>query len=191
MMRASMLSGGLPGPITGGFGGDFGGSMGGLLAMSMLGMNVGAAGGMGAMFGTSGQGGATREMAPRADVDRGTLTPAGADLDALTASGVAPTILAFLMVATPTHVMYEILNEPDHATYVYRGGEGSLRDLNRAMALLGFRVEGIYADADSAGSAYRTAVERLPYLQMLRDSFVGRAIHTDAWADQLRALTTG
>jgi hypothetical protein len=60
--------------------------------------------------------------------------------------------------------------------------------LNRALALLGFRVEGIYADGSGAGSRYRRAVERLEHLRVLRDAFVGRAIHTDGWAGSLERL---
>ena len=77
---------------------------------------------------------------------------------------------------------YEVLNEGDHATYVYRaGGPDGVAALNRALDLLGFRVEGIYADADSAGSRYRKAAQRLPALRLLREAFVGRVVHTDGW----------
>ena len=46
----------------------------------------------------------------------------------------------------------------------------------------------VYSDASGAGSKYRTAVERLPYLADLRTAFVGRAIHTEGWESQLRSL---
>jgi hypothetical protein len=66
---------------------------------------------------------------------------------------------------------------------VYR--TGAVAAVNRALDLIGFRVSGIYADADSAGSPYRAAARRLPALRLLREAYQGRVIHTDGWADGL------
>ena len=82
--------------------------------------------------------------------------------------------------------MYEVLNEPDHATYVLRAGSADRAGaLNRALDLIGFRVSAVYTDADSAGSPYHTAAERLPALRMLREAYAGRVIHTDGWPARL------
>jgi hypothetical protein len=124
------------------------------------------------------------------------VTPAGTDysaLEALTdASRPEPAVLALLLCLAPGgHLVYEALNAPDHATYVFRCRDADrAAQLNRALDLLGFRVEGIHADASPAGSRYRKAAQRLPALRILRDHFVGRAAHTDGWADRLLALTS-
>ncbi len=82
-----------------------------------------------------------------------------------------------------------MLNEGDHATYVYRAPDtDTVAALNRALDLLGFRVEGIYADASSAGSRYRKAAQRLPALRLLREAYVDRVAHTDDWAGRLRQV---
>ena len=55
------------------------------------------------------------------NVERGRLTPEHTDYDALSASGEEPTVLAFALCLTRTrYAVYEVLNESDHATYVYR-----------------------------------------------------------------------
>jgi hypothetical protein len=129
-------------------------------------------------------------MLPRATVERGRLTPAHTDLDALSVGGGQPTVLAFALCLTPGgRLVYEVLNETDHATYVYRAADpDAVLVLNRALDLLGFRVEGIHADADSAGSRYRRAVGRLPALRLLREAYLGRIIHGEGWADRLGQL---
>jgi len=174
MLGAATVSGGPPTAL--GFDGPFG-TYGTVLAYQMLGL-------------TGGNFGGTRTMLPRADVTRGRLTPAHTDLAASQASGEAPTVLAFALCLTPSGMLaYEVLNEGDHATYVYRaGGPDGVAALNRALDLLGFRVEGIYADADSAASRYRKAAQRLPALRLLREAFVGRVVHTDGWAARLAEM---
>lgn len=160
-------------PLWLGFAGPFQ-SYGPVLAYGMLGNH----GFPGSGFGNQ------HHALPRADVRRGRLTPAGTDLDALAVSGERPTVLAFaLCQAAPDRVVYEVLNDREHATYVYRAEDPAA--LNRALDLLGFRVEGIYAEAGSAGSRYRRAAERLPALRLLRDAYAGRVAHTDGWADRL------
>ena len=167
------------GPAALGFDGPLG-PMGGMLAMQMLGR------GMGSMLPSSGA--PPQFHAERSAPATALSTWGTTDDGALTTLGEAPTVLAFLYCATGASVIYEVLNEGDHATYVYRALPEERRRINRAMALLGMRVEAIYQDVSTAASAHRTAVDRLPYLQGLRGSFVGRAIHTEGWEAQLRSL---
>jgi hypothetical protein len=126
---------------------------------------------------------------PRAVFPHERVTPAYTDYEALNDPD-DPAVLAFLLCPTPSgHLIYEVLNAADHATYVFTCRDiDQAAQLNRALDLLGFRVEGIYADATSAGSRYRKAAERLPALRVLRERFAGRAVHTDGWAGQLAGL---
>jgi hypothetical protein len=171
MMGAAFMGGGSPRDM--GFDGPFG-AMGSMLAVSMLGVG-------GSIVGNQ------HQIKPRADVERGRLTAAYTDYDALTAKGQAPTVLAFALCATPSgHLVYEVLNEGDHATYVYRSANPAA--LNRALDLVGFRVAGIYQEADSAGSPYRKAAAQLPALRVLRSAYVDRVIHTDGWEASLKRV---
>ena len=178
MMGASIMGGG---PPTGmGFDGPFG-AMGSMLAMSMLGRRGPGGAGLG-----GGIGGGQDPMHARADVEHQRLKSAYTDFEALSATGEEPTVLAFALCHARGHVIYEVLNETDHATYLYRARDASdVSVINRALDLTGYRVEGIYQDATSAGSKYRKAAERLSALRVLRDAFVGRVIHTEAWAASL------
>jgi hypothetical protein len=171
MMGAAFMGGGLPRDM--GFDGPFG-AMGSMLAVSMLGVG-------GSIVGNQ------HQIKPRADVERGRLTAAHTDHAALSTSGDEPTVLAFVLCLAPSgHLIYEVLNEGDHATYVYRSS--SPHAINRALDLVGFRVTGIYTDADSAGSPYRKAAAQLPALRVLRSAFVDRVIHTDGWAAALQRV---
>jgi hypothetical protein len=173
MAAASVVAGGL-GSSGLGFDGPFG-AVGGLLAVRML--------------GTEGVGG-EHVIKPRAGVSQGRLIPASTDYDALTAGGEAPTILAFAFCLTDSgRLVYEVLNERDHASYVYRADAPErVAELNRALTLIGYRVAAVYSDAQAAGSPYRLAAERLPALRLLRAAYLGRVVHTDGWAERLRAL---
>ena len=163
MWAAGMVAGGPP--VGYGFDGPFA-AMGPLLALRMLGS--GGAGG--------------RQIQPRADVSRGMLTPESTDYAALTSTGDRPTVLAFVLCRSATGgVAFDVLNEPDRATYVYGAAEG----LNRALDLVGFQVEAVHDDTAPAGSPYRTAAGRLPALRLLRDAYRGRVEHTDDWTDRL------
>ena len=184
-----VMTGGMGGGLGGGLGFDAPfGRVGGLLALQALGNPGGSLlGGMGSLGGTPAPPG--HEMTARDDMTRGTATAETADVSALDTGSAAPSILAFAFSYTPSGALvYEVLNEGDHATYVYKVDRAGVRRLNRALVLVGFRVESIYSDAQTVGSKYKTAVERLPYLSDLRTAFVGRAVHTDNWEAQLRAL---
>jgi hypothetical protein len=187
LLAAGMVAGGAPRDL--GFGGPFQ-TMGSLLAVSMLG--TGGFGMSGAGFPGSGFGG-QHQIRPRADVSRGRLTPEQTDVEALTAGGEEPTVLAFALCQAPGGALvYEVLNAADHPTCIYRAADAAaLAALNRALDLVGFRVAGVYADAESAGSPYRTAARRLPALRVLREAFAGRVAHDDGWSDRLRAVLFG
>jgi hypothetical protein len=81
--------------------------------------------------------GEQRPMAARPDLARGRLTPATEDLDALTASGQDPTVLAFALGWRPGRVIYEVLNQPEPATFVYQADDAVT--LNRALDDAGFQ----------------------------------------------------
>jgi len=185
---------GTAGAADAGFGAPFG-LMGGMLAMQMLrggagGMGMGGmgTGGMGMGGGTSAQYG--RPMgtpAARPDDAKG-LVAAHDDMAALTTSGESPTILGFVMSRTPNgHIVYETLNEQDHATYVFAAPSMSLRAFNLALLLIGFHIEVLAGDLTGAGAKYGEAIRRLPYLAQLAAAFTTRVIHVDGWEDRLRA----
>ena len=172
--------GGYSGGYGGGFGGPFG-AMGPELAYGMLGWGMG--GGW-----AGGYGGGHVPMG-RPDMSRGLLTPAHDDLDALTVTGEDPSILVFaLCPAGPGQVVYEVLNLPGHATYVYRNADVTM--VNRALELVGFAVEPIHEGEPDLASAHRRAADRSPALRTLRERFAGRVEHTGGWEDRLRALTS-
>jgi hypothetical protein len=120
---------------------------------------------------------------PRADVRRGRLAPASTDLAALSATGERPAIWAFALCLTGTGALvYEVLNDEHHATYVYRAGDAdAVAALNRALDLVGFRVDAVHAEP-------ATATRTLPAPRLLRDAFIGRVDHGDGWADDLARL---
>ena len=64
--------------------------------------------------------------------------------------------------------------------------------LNRALLTLNFRREPIYLPDEQIATGryqrYRAAVRRLDYLRRTRKAFLGRAIHNDAWEQQLLDL---
>jgi hypothetical protein len=214
VMAGSMLAAG-PNPFGlwgpgggGGFGPGAGGSpAGGLVDLAVLGgLGVGpmAGGdGMGGMLGGAGaSGGQPHQQRPRATPDATSATAAHTDYDALSATGAdspdvpgeEPTAFGMVFAAVPSAhaVVYEVLNDPDHATYVYDLPPGDpadgIRQIAAAMGLIGFRVSAIYQDASGVDSKFRDAVERLSYLAWLRDGFRGRAIHTEGWEAQLDGL---
>jgi hypothetical protein len=186
---ARAAPGGLAGVLTGqmleGVGNGFGGDpLLGALALGMVGRGVpGGPGGSGTL-------GHDHRPVSRVQIQKGQAGPAWTDFSRLQVGPEDGTVFAFLLCTTPTgHVVYEVLSEPDHASYVFRPGPGAMA-VNRALALIGFRVEAIHAEADTAASTVRRAVERLPYLRVLRDGLCGRAIHGDSWERQIRGLLT-
>jgi hypothetical protein len=191
VFAAGMMAGG---PPTGlGFDAPFQ-TMGAMLAYRMLGTGsgFGGSGFGGSGFGGSGFGGSgfgnQHRVAPRSDVARGQLIPAGTDPDALVVSGDRPTVLAFALCLTPGgRLVYEVLNDPDHATYLSRAATPEdVAAVNLALDVIGFRV----AAATETAATTETA-GRLPALRLLRDRYAGRVDHSGDWADRLRTLSAG
>ena len=209
VLAGSMLAAG-PNPFgLGGFGGGFGGPgadpAGAIVDLAVLGgLGIGpmaGGGGLGGMLGGVGAagGGPPHQQQPRSVPDETSATVAHTDYDALSATGSAAPVqdptafgMVFAVVPAADAVVYEVLNDGDHATYVYDlppgdPGEG-VRLIAAAMGLIGFRVSAVYQDASGVDSQFRDAVERLKYLAWLRDGFRGRAIHTDGWEAHLDGL---
>ena len=198
------------GAAPGGLGGVMTGSVlaGGpdLFGIGAGGMDLGTAvvgsmllGGLGGPAGFGGLGGGAGGTAPDRHQERhapgsGSADVAHTDYERLSTGGDAATVLGMVYAVVPQHraVVYEVLNDRDHATYVYDLPPGDpadgVRALAAALAMIGFRVSAVYSDASGVDSRFRDAVERLPYLSWLRSGFRGRAIHTDGWAAQLDGL---
>jgi hypothetical protein len=73
--------------------------------------------------------------------------------------------------------------------------EDAIQQLNRAIVLLNFRRQPVYLPDDALQlqpryHRYAVACRRIPELQRLRASFVGRAIHTSPaeWQKQFAAF---
>jgi hypothetical protein len=181
-MGGMLAAGVMSGLGSGGFGGGYGGGLGGwgdYWAFRALGVGM--------------NGGQDRPMTPRADVNRGLLTPATEDLSALTTSGEDPTVLAFALGrrsddGLPSVVVYEVLNQLEPPTYAYKpggvsdGGSGTneLAAVNRSLDDVGFRTAAVHAEGlTSAGG---------PDTSPLARWLVGQLPHDDQWASRLGAL---
>jgi hypothetical protein len=130
--------------------------------------------------GMSGNPGGQRRMTSRADVRYGLLIPETDDRAALTTSGADPTVLAFALL-TPARggnpVVYEVLNLPEPATYVYRAGGSDPRAfVNQALDDIGFAA----AEMHAAASGDLTASQR----QDTATSPLVRALVTTVARDQ-------
>jgi hypothetical protein len=116
-----------------------------------------------------------RPMATRPDLTRGRLTSATEDLSALTVTGEDHTVLAFALGSRPGLVVYEVLNQPEPMTYVYRG-EGAA--INRALDDAGFQAaaEGLASPPPRPG--------------VLTSALAGRVPHDARWLEQITSLLT-
>jgi hypothetical protein len=194
MMGAGLMAGLGPGGGLGGYGpggyggygygGPFGGGPGGF----------GALGGLWAFRALGGlnSGGGQHQMAPRADVRHGLLIPETQDLAALTTSGADPTVLAFALLCTSRGgdlVAYEVLNQPDQVTYVYRAGGPDPRALvNQALDEIGFAPAAVHAAASGdLAAAHRQDAATSPLARAL----VAEVSHDADWQAQLAALLNG
>ena len=163
MMAAGVMAGGPPGPF--GFGEGYG-AFGGYWAYRALGAGMNAR--------------QQRPMTPRPDVTRGCLTPATEDLSALVATGESPTVLAFALGRRPGRVVYEVLNQPEPMTFVYRAdGADGLAMINRALDDAGFQaaavpVGGLATPADRPG--------------LLTTALAAQVPHDAQWADRITQL---
>ena len=128
------------------------------------------------------------------------VTSGHTDYSALHTSGDTPTVLALSYTVIGRTVVYEVLNDPDHATYVFdlsAWSDGSadptaaVRALAGAMAKIGFRVSALAAPEGRLDTAVAKAVERLPYLARLRQSLAGRVIHSSGWSASLDGVLAG
>ncbi len=73
--------------------------------------------------------------------------PATEDLSALVATGESPTVLAFALGRRPGRVVYEVLNQAEPMTFVYRAdGAGGVATINRALDDAGFQAAAVHAD---------------------------------------------
>jgi hypothetical protein len=184
-------------------GGRFGPGLGGVLAagvMSGIGSG-GFGGGMGGWgdywafraLGAGMNGRQDRPMAPRAGCTRGSLIPATEDLSALTASGEDPTVLAFALGrrsddVLPSLVVYEVLNQLEPLTHVYKpdGGSGTneLVAVNRCLDDAGFQLAAVHARGLTSARGPDTSAS--PLARWL----AGKVPHDDQWATRLDALLT-
>ncbi len=127
-----------------------------------------------------------RQMMPRADVQRGTLTPPWEDLTALTTSGSEPTVLAFALFASSRgRVAYDVLNLPEPVTYVYEADGDGRAVINRALDDTGFQAAAIHAAAD--GGLMAAARTDAPAMLLAR-ALVARVPHDQDWQRQIAGL---
>jgi hypothetical protein len=195
MMGAGLMAGLGPGGGLGGYGGGYGGYGG--YGGGYGGPFGGGPGGFGALgglwafraLGGLNSGDVQHQMTPRADVRRGLLTPETQDLAALTTSGDDPTVLAFALLAPARGgdlVAYEVLNQPDPVTYVYRAGGPDPRVLvNQALDEIGFAPAAIHAAASGdLAAAHRQDAATSPLARAL----VAEVSHDANWQAQLAAL---
>jgi hypothetical protein len=172
MMAAGISSGGPPMGLDGlgGPGGAFG-----------FGEGYGAFGAYWA-FRALGAGMNTRQprpMAVRPDVTRGSLTPATEDLSALVATGESPTVLAFALGRRPGRVVYEVLNQAEPMTFVYRAdGADGLAAINRALDDAGFQAA-VHADGLAAPAAHPG---------LLTSALAGQVRHDAQWPARIAQL---
>jgi hypothetical protein len=135
---------------------------------------------------------ATRKPGAKADGPVATRrTDVGGEPDA-----GAPGYRCWYYVRMGGVIAHEVVSEGSHATYLYRAGpdaDGSVRALNRALRLLNFRREPIYAPEAELGAGrfarYRVAMRKLGCLRHARESFLGRALHTspEGWRKAVEA----
>ena len=149
---AGLLSAGLMSGGPGGFGfGEGYGAFGAYWAFRALGAGMNPRG-------------QQRPMAPRPDMTRGCLIPATEDLAALTTAGQDPTVLAFALGRGPGLVVFEVLNQAEPMTQVYRAdGADGLAAVNRALDDAGFQVAG-------------------------HEALAGQVPHDAQWPDRIAAL---
>jgi hypothetical protein len=99
--------------------------------------------------------------------------------------------MAFVVLPAERAIVHEVLNDGGYPTFVYDIGSGgaatAVAEIAAGLALIGYRVDVLDADVDSAGSGYG-AVARLPHVAQLRAKLRGRVAHGDDRSAQLAAL---
>lgn len=127
-----------------------------------------------------------RPMTPRPNLTHNTLIPVTEDLSALTATGVDPTVLSFILVSVPGRVVFEVLNATEPATLVFRsGGDESVAVINRALVDSGFTAP------TSASGGLTVPPRRVGEPELLSELLLGSVEHGEGWAGQLAALLAG
>jgi hypothetical protein len=190
MMAAGLMSdlgpggaglSGSPG-MYGGYGGPFGGGyagLGGYWAFRALGTVL-----------NGGSGNAGRPpLTPSPVPGYGLLIPETEDLSALTTSGDDPTILAFALL-TPAaggdRVAYEVLNQPEPVTYVYRAAVADPRAaVNQALDDIGFAPAQVHA---ASGGDLTAARRQDAASSPLPGALQAAVPHDPAWPDHLPGL---
>jgi hypothetical protein len=184
-MAAGLMEGMGPGRSGYGYGGGFG-DFGGYWAYRALGSGM-----------NWGSPVTQHQMTPRADLQRGLLTPETEDLAALTTAGQDPTVLAFALISQEEgrRIGYEVLNLAEPVTFVYEatGRQDPMTEINRALDDAGFAAGALAALSAGSGaaggltSAHRQDVATSP----LASGLVGQVPHGPEWARQVADLLAG
>jgi hypothetical protein len=174
------------------YGGGLGG-FGGLLAAEMLsGPDHGGPFGPALYDGLVG-GTSPRQHRPRREPRTGGSDVPHTDFAALAVHGEDTTVLAMAFVVLPAErvIVHEMLNDGGYPTFVYDIGSGgavtAVAEVATGLALIGYRMDVLDADVDSAGSGYGAAA-RLPHVALLRAKLRGRVAHGDDRPAQLATL---
>ena len=92
-------------------------------------------------------------------------------------------------------VVLEPVSEKGHASYIFKlGRDVSINTILKALVYSGFRREPIYLSlkelSDPENSLYLHALKWLPYLNVVRGSFMGRVIHREfsEWKKRMEKL---
>jgi hypothetical protein len=134
-----------------------------------------------------------RARPPRREPRTGASDVPHTDFGALTVRGIDPSVLvtAFVVLPAERAIVHEVLNDGGVDTYVYDIGAGgaveAVHTIASGLALIGYRLDVVDADAISADSSY-VAAARSPHVAELRTRLRGRAAHGDQWHPQLAAL---
>ncbi len=143
------------------------------LAYEMLGMSVWDrnSGGRGLMGMLPGANQSFHEVVRRTVLPQSPLIAAHSDYEKLRVDGSRPAILAFMLVTTGSLAIYSPLNDSQDPMVVFDTSTIDVIAINRALALIDFEVGVLAEDMNSAGSRFRSVLERLPSLNQLRSAF--------------------
>lgn len=93
--------------------------------------------------------------------------------------------------------LFQIFNQEEYESFedlneMKSEIEDFIREVNRCMLDINFRREPIYLDEEkleeSQYSRYKFAIKHIPSLELLRDQFLGRVIHSKKWGKNLLKL---
>lgn len=111
-------------------------------------------------------------------------------------TGSAPIFWFVVCFPADGRLAVEVTNESGNATYVYRmegPPERAVAEVSRALTAVGFRREVISASDDELAvdgrlARYQVALRKVPYVRRLRERFIGKAAHTEAWPRRMAGL---